>query len=215
MHLFSLSAIACLIAAAIAQSGKTANPPTVSSSFMVTAGKPSTFTWKPTSPGPISLTLRSGASSNLDKGTVIASGIDNTGSYTFTLPADTTRNSDYTIEISDDKVPSDVNYTGQFVVESSNTVESITPSGSAAATTATTESSKSSSTATSDSKSTSSSSSKASSSSSSAAATSAAASATAAQSSSAPAPSSNAGMQNVLSLQGGLVAIIAGVAAAL
>ena len=39
---------------------------------MVTAGKPATIQWTPTTQGPVSLTLRSGAKSNLDKGTVIA-----------------------------------------------------------------------------------------------------------------------------------------------
>ncbi|KAK4696406.1 hypothetical protein P7C71_g1491, partial [Lecanoromycetidae sp. Uapishka_2] len=111
---------------------------------MITAGQPATFTWKPTTPGPVTLTLRSGAASDLNTGTTIAAGINNSGSYTFTLPADTTRNSDYTIEISDDNNPDDMNYTQQFVVESKNTVESITPSASTSATAATAASSASS-----------------------------------------------------------------------
>lgn len=73
MHLAPLSFLACLIATAVAQSGGTSNPPTVPSSFMITAGQPATFTWKPTTSGPVSLTLRSGAASDLNKGTPIAS----------------------------------------------------------------------------------------------------------------------------------------------
>ena len=61
-----------MIAAAVAQGGTKANPPTVPSDYSVTAGQPSTFTWKPTTQGPVTLTLRSGAASDLNKGTVIA-----------------------------------------------------------------------------------------------------------------------------------------------
>jgi len=64
--------IACLMTAAIAQTSSSASPPTVSDGYMVTAGKPSTFTWTPTTQGPVTLTLRSGAASDLNKGTVIA-----------------------------------------------------------------------------------------------------------------------------------------------
>ena len=67
-----LSGIACLIAAVVAQTGTKPNPPTVSSDYSVTAGQSSTFTWKPTTQGPVTLTLRSGAASDLNKGTVIA-----------------------------------------------------------------------------------------------------------------------------------------------
>lgn len=72
MRLVSLSGIACLVSAAVAQTGSKANPPTVPSDYSVTAGKPSTFTWKPTTQGTVTLTLRTGAASDLNKGTVIA-----------------------------------------------------------------------------------------------------------------------------------------------
>ncbi|KAL2058630.1 hypothetical protein ABVK25_001358 [Lepraria finkii] len=146
MRLAPLSALVCLTAAVAASGSSNQNPPIVNGPFMVTAGKPATLTWKPTTPGPVTLTLRSGASSVLKTDRVIASGIDNSGSYTFTLPSGTTRNSDYTIEISDDKT-NDTNYTPQFVVESTNTVESITSSASASATSTSTASGSTASTA--------------------------------------------------------------------
>ena len=39
---------------------------------MLTAGKPSTITWKPTTSGTVTLTLREGANSDLSQGSVIA-----------------------------------------------------------------------------------------------------------------------------------------------
>lgn len=64
--------IACVIATAVAQTSPMANPPTIPIDYTVTTGTPSTFTWNPTTQGPVTLTLRSGAASNLNKGTVIA-----------------------------------------------------------------------------------------------------------------------------------------------
>ena len=70
MHFAPLSVVAGLIAIVAAQS--TDNPFKIDSGFMITAGMPTTIQWTPTTQGPVSLTLRSGASSNLNKGTVIA-----------------------------------------------------------------------------------------------------------------------------------------------
>ncbi|KAJ9623515.1 hypothetical protein H2203_005777 [Taxawa tesnikishii (nom. ined.)] len=84
--------------------------------------KPLTLNWTPTTSGTITLILRSGASNNLNAGTIIASGIDNSGSYTWTPSDSITRGSDYTVEIVDDSNPSNTNYTPYFVLESSNTV---------------------------------------------------------------------------------------------
>lgn len=39
--------------------------------FSLTAGQPTTLKWSPDTPGKVSLYLRSGASSDLDKGTLI------------------------------------------------------------------------------------------------------------------------------------------------
>lgn len=69
--LFSAFALVAGLAAAVAAQS-TENPFTVDSSFMVTAGQSSTITWTPTTQGPVTLTLRDGAASDLNKGTVIA-----------------------------------------------------------------------------------------------------------------------------------------------
>lgn len=70
MLFFAFALVAGLAACVAAQS--TENPFNVDSSFMVTAGQPSTVKWTPTTQGPVTLTLRSGAASDLNKGTVIA-----------------------------------------------------------------------------------------------------------------------------------------------
>ena len=69
--LFSVFALLAGLAATVAAQS-TENPFTVDSSFMVTAGQASTVTWTPTTQGPVTLTLRDGAASDLNKGTVIA-----------------------------------------------------------------------------------------------------------------------------------------------
>ncbi|KAL9100603.1 MAG: hypothetical protein Q9163_004040 [Psora crenata] len=135
----SLTLIASLAAPIAAQTnpGNNPNPFEVPGGFMLRAGQPTTIQWTPTTHGPVTLTLRNGAGSNLNPGTVIASGIPNSGSYSVTLPADTTRNSDYTLQISSDSNPSQVNYTPQFLVESQNTVASVTDSSATTAATST------------------------------------------------------------------------------
>lgn len=72
MRFAPLSVLATLVAAVAAQSSG-ANPFNIpTGGYQLTAGKPQTFTWKPTTQGTVTLTLRSGANNNLDKGTVIA-----------------------------------------------------------------------------------------------------------------------------------------------
>ncbi|KAL8757098.1 MAG: hypothetical protein Q9199_002460 [Rusavskia elegans] len=106
------------------------NPFTLPPGFMINAGQQTTITWTPTAGGTVSIRLRQGASSNLEEGTVIASNIANNGKATITLPADTTRNSDYALQITADS--GEVNYSAQFVVESKNTVKSVSSSPSSA-----------------------------------------------------------------------------------
>ncbi|KAL8902617.1 MAG: hypothetical protein Q9207_004544 [Kuettlingeria erythrocarpa] len=90
---------------ALAAAQEKANPFTLPPGFMITAGQPTTITWDPTTQGTVSIRLREGASSNLEEGTVVASRIDNNGKTTITLPADTTRNSDYALQIVSDSNP--------------------------------------------------------------------------------------------------------------
>ncbi|KAK4560843.1 hypothetical protein LTR86_005423 [Recurvomyces mirabilis] len=90
--------------------------------LVATAGQPLTLNWTPSTSGSISLVLRSGSSNDLAAGTVIASNVPNSGSYTWTPDTMLTRGSDYTVEIVDDTDPTQVNYTPYFVLDSSNTV---------------------------------------------------------------------------------------------
>ena len=72
MHSTILTNLALLVASAIAQSSN-ANPFNIpNGGYALTAGQASTITWKPTTSGSVTLTLREGANSDLSKGTVIA-----------------------------------------------------------------------------------------------------------------------------------------------
>ena len=62
-------ALAAMVAVALAASSD--NPFAVPPGFSLTAGKPTTLKWDPTTPGTVTLVLRQGASNNLDKGSVI------------------------------------------------------------------------------------------------------------------------------------------------
>lgn len=121
---FPRSFIVALLSApllAFAQDGK-ANPFNVPmSGLSASAGQPLTLTWKPTTEGKVSLILRSGGSDNLKAGTTIAKSIDNSGSYTWKVPSDAVRGTDYAIEIVSDSDPSQTNYTPYFVLDSTNT----------------------------------------------------------------------------------------------
>ncbi|KAH0291530.1 hypothetical protein M436DRAFT_39998 [Aureobasidium namibiae CBS 147.97] len=95
----------------------------------ITAGKTFDLTWKPTTSGTVSIILRSGASNNLTPGVYVAQGLTNSGSYSWTVPSDITRGTDYALEIVDDSNPNDTSntaYTPQFVIDSTNTVASST-----------------------------------------------------------------------------------------
>ncbi|EME87483.1 putative GPI anchored protein [Pseudocercospora fijiensis CIRAD86] len=122
-----LIALGAAITAFAQGTGSQANPFNIpTTGLQATAGEPLTLSWKPTTSGTISLILRSGSSNNLAAGTVIASKIANTGSYTWTPDKDTTRGSDYTIEIVSDSDSSATNYTPYFVLQSDNTVAATT-----------------------------------------------------------------------------------------
>ena len=98
MH-FRFAALVALLSAiaAFAQSGPNAfKIPT--GGWQVTAGKPITLQWTPSTAGTVSLLLRHGAGSDLSKGVPIASDLQNSGSYTWTPASNLPRRSDYTIE---------------------------------------------------------------------------------------------------------------------
>ncbi|KAH0545067.1 hypothetical protein FGG08_000838 [Glutinoglossum americanum] len=126
---FSITAFfaAAVAAVATAQSAQPNGPnpfiiPTSGLSF--TAGSSSTISWTPTTSGTVTIILRQGSSSQLSDGTPIAKNIQNSGSISWTPPDDIVRGSDYALEIVDDTNPNNINYTPQFVIESSNTVSS-------------------------------------------------------------------------------------------
>ena len=74
----------------------------------IAAGKSFDLKWKPTTSGTVSLILRSGSSGNLDKGTPIATGIQNSGSYTWNVPSDAVNGGSYTVEIVSDSDPTEI-----------------------------------------------------------------------------------------------------------
>lgn len=116
-------------------SGSNPNPFKVpTSGISGEAGQSLTLNWTPTTSGDVSLYLRQGSSNDLDQGTELAADIPNSGSYTLTIPADTVRGSDYTIEIRSASGGS--NYTPYFVIESTITVASTTASSASASSTA-------------------------------------------------------------------------------
>nr|POF26187.1 putative cell wall protein [Quercus suber] len=113
---------------ALAQNSTEANAPIVPQVFSASAGDPLTLKWTPSTSGTVTLVLRTGNSANLDQGSVIASNVDNSGSYTWDVPSDTVRGSDYTIEIVSDDDSSATNYWPYFVIDSSVTVATTTAS---------------------------------------------------------------------------------------
>lgn len=114
--------IALLSAPLVVLAQSTANSFKVPEGFSGSAGSPLTLNWTPTTSGTITLVLRTGNSANLEAGSIIASSIPNSGSYTWQIPADTVRNSDYAVEIVDDSDPSTYNFTPYFVIDSTVTV---------------------------------------------------------------------------------------------
>ncbi|KAK0848937.1 hypothetical protein LTR03_005502 [Friedmanniomyces endolithicus] len=134
----SCSFILTLLGAPLLALAQSANPFKIPTNFSATAGQPLSLNWNPTTSGTVTLVLRSGASSDLAAGTVIASSIANSGSYSWTPDTMITRGSDYTVEIVSDSDPSQTNYTPYFVLDSTNTVAYSTSQVSLGAATAST-----------------------------------------------------------------------------
>lgn len=129
MH-FSTTTVLALLSSpflALAQSGSRPNAFIVpKEGLSAVGGEPVTLEWNPTTEGTVSLVLRSGSASNLEEGTVIAEGIDNSGSFEWTPSNDLTRGSDYTVQIVDDEDPSNTNYTPYFYLDTDTTVAQVT-----------------------------------------------------------------------------------------
>ncbi|KAL1981957.1 hypothetical protein VTN96DRAFT_1969 [Rasamsonia emersonii] len=116
----TLSAFAALVAAAD-------NPFQIpNGGYTFTAGQPTTLHWDPTTKGTVSLQLQWGSVTTPDQGITIASHIDNTGTYTWNVPADLAAQPDFTIRITDDSDPSDVNFLPRFVIAGASGTASVT-----------------------------------------------------------------------------------------
>ncbi|KAK8186365.1 Ser-Thr-rich glycosyl-phosphatidyl-inositol-anchored membrane family-domain-containing protein [Phyllosticta citribraziliensis] len=112
------------------------------SGFNPEAGKDSTIQWEPTAGKTVTLKLRQGASSNLGSGATIAANIPNDGSYTWSVPTDVVRGTDYTIQIVNDENTSQTNYYPYFTIQSTNVVAVSSSAASSAAASSTESASK-------------------------------------------------------------------------
>ncbi|KAE8372367.1 Ser-Thr-rich glycosyl-phosphatidyl-inositol-anchored membrane family-domain-containing protein [Aspergillus bertholletiae] len=125
----TLSAMASLAAAATG-----ANPFNIPrEGYSFEAGKPTTLSWDPTTSGTITLRLQWGAVMTSNTGTTIASNIPNSGSFTWTPPANLAAQPDYTIEIFNDDDVSEVNYLPRFTVAGATAVASTSSSATTTA----------------------------------------------------------------------------------
>ncbi|TLD35627.1 GPI anchored protein [Venturia nashicola] len=129
------SLLLALGALANAASFQSMDNPLVPIEGVLVAGKPTTIKWTPTTTGPITLQLRRGPAQNLGQGVVIAASVPNTGSVSWTPPADLPSKPDYAIQISNDANPAQVNYSPQFAISGTAAPPSTT-SGSSSSTSA-------------------------------------------------------------------------------
>ncbi|KAF3398050.1 putative cell wall protein [Penicillium rolfsii] len=104
--------------------------------YTFTAGEPTTLTWNADSGSTVTLRLQSGAVTTANSGTVIASSINNDGSFTWDVPSDLPYKPDYTIEIIDDQDTSNYNFLPRFVVSGAVVVTSSSTSASSTSTSA-------------------------------------------------------------------------------
>lgn len=122
--------------------------------YFLKAGEPTTFTWSNQQGSTVTLRLRDGANGALNEGTLLQGmyrwprrlisspiyltrhtdsldHLPNTGSYTYTPDPNVVEGATYTLEITNDQNPNQVNYTPQFVI--SSPVKAVVVSVSAAA----------------------------------------------------------------------------------
>ncbi|KAJ5200166.1 Cell wall beta-glucan synthesis [Penicillium cf. griseofulvum] len=118
MRFFVTLAMAAM--AAVASADSKANPFSIpTDGYTFKTGEATALTWKPTTHGTVSLILQWGAVMTGNSGTVIASSINNDGSYTWDVPSSLAAQPDYTIKIVSDDDSNDFNYIGRFTVEGS------------------------------------------------------------------------------------------------
>ncbi|GLI80608.1 hypothetical protein PoHVEF18_008963 [Penicillium ochrochloron] len=216
---------AALFAAVVSANSKANAFSNPAGGYSFTVGKATTLTWNADSGTTVTLRLQSGEVSTANSGTIIASGIANDGSFTWSVPSNLPYEPDYTIEIIDDQDTSNYNFSPRFTVTGATAVATSTSASSTSSTSTTTVSTTSTTTKTSTSthstpttmttaSSTSASSSSAVSTTSQSTSTSAssttASSTTGSSTSAAAVPTTNAGVVNRVS--GGLLAAVAGAA---
>jgi hypothetical protein len=121
---FSIPAIVLSLGALAAAQNPFNIPP---SGLSFAAGQSAHISWTPSTGGTVTLVLRAGDPNHLRPGETIATGIDNSGSYSFMVPSSITKGTDYTLEIISDENPALTNYTPVFAVDSTNTISSAQP----------------------------------------------------------------------------------------
>ena len=99
---------------------------------VVNVGNSITLKWNPTTSGKVNLILRKGGANDLVTIGPIASGIDNSGTFTWSPDSDLKTNTDYSVEIQDASNTDNVNFTPYFTVLAIG--EGITSSGTETAT---------------------------------------------------------------------------------
>ncbi|KAJ6264022.1 hypothetical protein Dda_0161 [Drechslerella dactyloides] len=106
-----------LVAAAAPKLNSNAITAPVAGAFLK-AGEPYTIKWTNVQGPQVTLTLIDGPSNQLDSITQIAENVDNTGSFTWNVPANLARSGTYAIRISYSSNPAEWNYSDRFNFES-------------------------------------------------------------------------------------------------
>ncbi|KAJ5612638.1 cell wall protein [Penicillium lagena] len=106
--------------------------------YKFTAGQTTTLTWEADTPGTVSLLLQqAGGVTTAESGMAIASNIANSGTYSWSVPADLVAGQEYTIEIIDDANENDYNFLPIFTVAGATGAASTTAASSSSAPTST------------------------------------------------------------------------------
>lgn len=130
-----LTVAVAAVSATVVKAQKAFNPLlTPAFGQVVNVPQPLQITWTATSSGNIDLLLREGGATDLSTLLTIASGIENTGSYTWTPPTNLATNTDYSIQIVDSSNSSLSNYSPHFTILSVG--QNWTPTSGEVATTA-------------------------------------------------------------------------------
>ncbi|KAF3893291.1 putative GPI anchored protein [Trichophyton interdigitale] len=107
-----------LLFAAVAAAASLENPFSVPpGGYRFSAGTPTVLTWKPTTPGTVTLKLHMSSDITPQNGRVLVAHLENGGSYTFLPPSDLPQGGKYTIQILDDNDPNQYNFTPTFMVD--------------------------------------------------------------------------------------------------